>query len=223
MIDVDDALSEGAIANIMPAPAWDTPPTPMPIPRSAIPQAPAPPRAPPPAPSAPAQGADEHPTVFELTPLPADGGEPEPAQPWVAQPAPPSVAASIFEPSPPSLEPAAVNLVEMAAAANKLAAELRAFGADLSMAVWLFEHAGGGEAVQSFVQRVNDAHARPDDAAARQKVLEEAPTAARLLQAALMLFNALVPLENASEVEAAVGRDEQSQADTTELQPVTRL
>ena len=140
---------------------------------------------------------EDPPTLLEPLPLVVDTNDFEPVR---------------LEGAP--LEPAALSFARMAGSAEQLAAELRAFGADLSMAVWLFEHAGGGAAVQAFVEQVNAAHENPQDQAALERLMAQTPTAARLLQAALMLFNALLPLDA-----EAVG-DEQAQANTSELEPI---
>jgi hypothetical protein len=50
----------------------------------------------------------------------------------------------------PAYEPAAVTLARLAASADTLAADLRGFSADLATAIYVFEHAGGGEVAQRY-------------------------------------------------------------------------
>jgi pSer/pThr/pTyr-binding forkhead associated (FHA) protein len=201
MVQLVDVLPEGSIGR---QERWDETPSthldsPTPQPITPTPPSPAPrprPVIPPPAPV-----PVEHATVFAPLPVEAEFVE-------VSEPAPIGAAS----------EPAAATLARLAVSADKLAAALRTFSGDLATAVWLFEHAGGREAAQAFIDCVNAAYLHPEDPLAQRAVLDEAPTAARLLQTAMQVINGLLPLE----VEAADGWGNEPQTNTTELEPITR-
>jgi pSer/pThr/pTyr-binding forkhead associated (FHA) protein len=117
------------------------------------------------------------------------------------------------------VEPAPATLARLAVAADNVAAVLRTFSSDLATAVWLFEHAGGRAAAQDFIAHVNAVYLQPGDADAQRALLDRAPTAARLLQATVLLMNGLLPVES----ESTDGRRDEPQANTTELEPVAGL
>jgi hypothetical protein len=100
--------------------------------------------------------------------------------------------------------------------AEHLATALRLLKGDLALAMWLFEHAGGPPAAQEFVDYVRTLQADPANPRAQADVLESAPAAARLLEAAILLVNVL------SSLDPAGGIDNQLEADAADLQPVAR-
>jgi hypothetical protein len=100
--------------------------------------------------------------------------------------------------------------------AEHLATALRLLKGDLALAMWLFEHAGGPPAAQEFVDYVRNLQADPANPRDQADVLESAPGAARLLEAAILLVNVL------SSLDPAGGIDNQLEADAADLQPVAR-
>jgi len=171
-----------------------------------------PPDVPPPSPADP-------PTVVEqATPIPAAEPMVEPAT--IVGDEPPELDFDLIPtPNGVPVEPAPATLARLALAADNLAAVLRTFSSDLATAVWLFEHAGGRAAAQDFIDHVNAVYLQPGDFGAQHALLERAPTAARLLQAAVLVLNGLLPVE----VESTDGRRDETQANTTELEPVAGL
>jgi hypothetical protein len=101
--------------------------------------------------------------------------------------------------------------------AEHLAAALRLLKGDIALAMWLFEHAGGPPAAQGFVDHVHRLQADPNNSQDLADVVESAPTAARLLEAAVLLVNVL-----SSSLDPASGVDNQLEADAADLQPVAR-
>jgi hypothetical protein len=111
-------------------------------------------------------------------------------------------------------------MIEMA---EHLATALRLLKGDLSLAMWLFEHAGGPGAAQEFVDYVRRLQAEPNNPQDQADVLEAAPAAARLLEAAILLVNVLSSsLDPAGGIEPASGIDNELEADAADLQPVAR-
>jgi hypothetical protein len=100
--------------------------------------------------------------------------------------------------------------------AEHLAAALRLLKGDIAVAMWLFEHAGGPPAAQEFVDHVQRLQADPNNPHDLAELVEFAPTAARLLEAAVLLVNVLSSLDPPS------GVDNQLEADAADLQPVAR-
>jgi hypothetical protein len=100
--------------------------------------------------------------------------------------------------------------------ADRLATALRVLKGDLRLALWLFDHAGGPAAAQAFVDQSQRARAYPDNPIEQARLLELAPTAARLLEAAIMLTNVV------SSLEPDAGSDEEAQANAPNLDPVPR-
>jgi hypothetical protein len=100
--------------------------------------------------------------------------------------------------------------------AEHLASALRLLKGDLALAMWLFEHAGGPPAAQEFVGHVQRLQANPNDPQDLADLIESAPTAARLLEAAVLLVNVL------SSLDPPGGVDNQLEADAANLQPVAR-
>jgi predicted component of type VI protein secretion system len=193
MVGLDDVLAETPPGPAVQPRVLDDAPTPRPAAPITRPIAPHPP---PPLPYE-QPDSDDNPTVYE--PLPVDV-EPQPAQP-ASVPQPVELV-----PFTQQAEPAAATLARLAVTADSLTAALRSLSGDLATAVWLFEHAGGEEAAQAFIECVNAAYLHPDDQLAQQAVLDEAPTAARLLQAAIMVLRGLRPLD----VDAAAGRRDET-------------
>jgi hypothetical protein len=102
--------------------------------------------------------------------------------------------------------------VAMIDLADRLATALRVLKGDTRLAMWLFDHAGGAAAAQTFVEQARLAQANPDNPLEQARVLDLAPSAAQLLEAAIMLRNVL----------SAFGTDDEAQADAADLDPVTR-
>jgi hypothetical protein len=130
------------------------------------------------------------------------------APPRTAQPAPSQPPASGLP------ELTAASMIDLA---EHLAAALRLLKGDIALAMWLFEHAGGPPAAQEFVDHVHRLQADPNNSQDLADVVESAPTAARLLEAAVLLVNVL-----SSSLDPASGVDNQLEADAADLQPVAR-
>ncbi len=222
MVGLEDVLQGAPPSEARRPRAWDeTPSSPHDIP-AVLPPPPLP--QPPPSPSGRGlyqggEGAsdDDHPTIY--APLPTDLGPEAALTPALSQREREGDARPLdLDPISLQAEPAAATLARLSVAADSVSAALRALSSDLATAVWLFEHAGGAEAAQTFIDCVNSAYLNPEDPLAQQAVLDEAPTAARLLQAASLLMRGLLPLH----VDAADGRGDEPQTDTTDLEPVAR-
>jgi pSer/pThr/pTyr-binding forkhead associated (FHA) protein len=104
----------------------------------------------------------------------------------------------------------AVNLIDLA---DRLATALRLFKGDTKLALWLFQHAGGQAAAQSFVEQAERAERNPDNPIEQARLLDLAPTAARLLEAAVMLANVVSSFQTP---------DDEAEANAPDLQPVPR-
>jgi hypothetical protein len=187
---------------------------------------------------------DEHPTLIAQVPveqfqapstveptppgpLPApreqSPGGPQTSQrePWPLSPQPPR-----YEPAPlrttqpaqsaPSVSGTDLSAASMIELAEHLATALRVLKGDLALAMWLFEHAGGPPAAQEFVNQVRRLQADPNNPQDLADLLESAPVAARLLEAAILLVNVL------SSLDPPGGIDNQLEADAADLQPVAR-
>jgi hypothetical protein len=87
------------------------------------------------------------------------------------------------------------------------------FKGDTRLALWLFEHAGGRAAAQSFVEQAERAERNPDNPIEQARLLDLAPTAARLLQAAIMLANVVSSFQTP---------DDEAEANAPDLQPIPR-
>jgi len=171
--------------------------------------------APPPPPTyeprpAPPRDVTPAPPTYEPRPapaiLPSSGRERETAVP--PQPAPSSTA-----PSSLATERSASALIDLA---DQLAAALRLFKGDAGLALWLFDHAGGEQAAQQFSQQVRRLQANPQDPRELQALLELAPTAASLLEAASMLARVVSALGTHTPT------NDESQANAPDLQPISR-
>jgi hypothetical protein len=115
--------------------------------------------------------------------------------------------------APASAELSAVSMIELA---DRLATALRVLKGDLRLALWLFDHAGGGAYAQAFVDQTQRAQQYPDDPLEQARLLQLAPAAARLLEAAIMLANVV------SSIEPNTGPDEEAQPNAANLDPVPR-
>jgi hypothetical protein len=124
-------------------------------------------------------------------------------------PPPPPAAAS----PPPPAERSATDLIQLA---DQLATALRLFKGDARLALWLFERAGGQAAAQAFVEQVQRLQRNPDDPREQDRLQELAPTAASLLQAAVMLANLVSSLGTQTPAE------QEAQANASDLHPVAR-
>jgi hypothetical protein len=113
----------------------------------------------------------------------------------------------------PAAELSAAALIDLA---DQLANALRQFKGDANLALWLFEHAGGQAAAHAFAQQVDRARKYPDNPDEQARLLEQAPTAARLLEAAVLLANVI------SSLGTQAGTDNEAKPNATNLQPVTR-
>ena len=100
--------------------------------------------------------------------------------------------------------------------AEQLATALRVFKGDAALALWLFEHAGGSAAAQAFVDQAQRAQLDPDDPQVRARLAELAPTAARLLEAAVLLVKLV------SSLDPGGGSDNEAKANATNLEPIAR-
>jgi predicted component of type VI protein secretion system len=167
--------------------------------------------------TSPPSSSDDHPTILEEPPSLPSPGTWQPAPVLTPRPQERAHAEPVTQPEPlvEATEPGAT-FASLAQAAEQLATALRTLSGDVATAVWIFEHAGGRDAAFEFIERVNIAHLHPEDEAAQQAVLDYAPTAARLLQAATLIVRGLLPLD----VDAADGRTDEPQSDATQLQPI---
>jgi hypothetical protein len=116
------------------------------------------------------------------------------------------VAASVAELS-------ASDLIELA---DRVAVALRQFKGDANLALWLFEHAGGEAAAHAFTQQVERVQRNPEDPREQALLLEHAPTAARLLEAAILLANVV------SSLGTRTGPDNEVKPNATDLEPIAR-
>jgi hypothetical protein len=172
------------------------------------------------------------PQPAQREPWPA-AGQPSPREPWPTSPqtspyvpAPPGPPAQPYAPAARSAQPApsappASGAPELSAAgmielAEQLATSLRLLKGDISLAMWLFEHAGGPAAAQEFVDYARRLQTDPRNPQDQIDVLESAAGAARLLEAAILLFNVV------SSLDPPGGVDNQLEADAADLQPVAR-
>ncbi|HEY2592791.1 MAG TPA: hypothetical protein VGK33_02695, partial [Chloroflexota bacterium] len=100
--------------------------------------------------------------------------------------------------------------------ADQLAASLRQFKGDANLALWLFDHAGGQPAVQAFAEQLARLQRSPDNLQEQARLLEQTPTAARLLEAAVLLANVV------SSLGTRAPTDHEAQPNATNLEPVAR-
>jgi FHA domain-containing protein len=183
-------------------PAAQAPPAPAPTPQ----------RAPPPAVQTPAW--------YDPQPAPARTPQREPLPavqqpPWAESlPAVPPVSGPA--PSMPPAIGADLSAASMIDLAERLATALRLLKGDIALAMWLFEHAGGPPAAQAFVEQAQRLQADPNNAQELAVLVDSAPTAAHLLEAAILLVNVL------SSLDPVGGVDNQLEADAANLQPVAR-
>jgi hypothetical protein len=108
-------------------------------------------------------------------------------------------------------EDSAAALIDLA---DRLAAGLRLFKGDAALALWLFDHAGGEPAVREFADQVNRALRNPREEA---RLVELAPSAARLLEAAVLLANVV------SSLGLETPADDEVKSNAPNLEPVTRI
>jgi hypothetical protein len=107
-------------------------------------------------------------------------------------------------------ELSAANLIELA---DRLATALRVLKGDTRLALWLYKHAGGEAAAKTFIQQAQRADANPDDPIEQARLLGMSATAARLLEAAVMLANVVSTLQSP---------DDEAQTDAANLEPISR-
>jgi hypothetical protein len=100
--------------------------------------------------------------------------------------------------------------------ADQLGAALRQFKGDANLALWLFEHAGGQPAAHAFAEQLARLQRYPEDPQEQARLLEQAPTAARLLEAAILLANVV------SSLGTQAPTDHEAQPNATNLDPVAR-
>jgi hypothetical protein len=143
-------------------------------------------------------------TGFEARPAPARPDVVYEPRPRSSRDAPPAVA----QPEVPPEDLSAVNLIELA---DRVATALRVFKGDTRLALWLFQHAGGQAAAQSFVEQAERAEHNPDNPIEQARLLDLAPTAARLLEAAVLLANVVSSLQTP---------DDEAEANAPDLQPI---
>jgi hypothetical protein len=198
-----------------PTPNYDPPPGPTREPRptpSYDPQ-PGPAREPRPTPSYDPQSGP----IREPRPTPSY--DPQPGPTYDPRPAttPPDV---VYDPRPtpsreapplPAEDLSATNLIDLA---DRVATGLKVFKGDMRLALWLFEHAGGRAAAQTFIEQAHRAEHNPDNPIEQARLLDLAPTAARLLEAASMLANVVSSLGETT--------DDESETNAPDLQPVPR-
>ena len=183
-----------------PRPALDPLPTPArdPLPTPAMDPLPSPPRE-----LGPEPVYEPRPTPREVAP------EPRPA-PREVVPEPRPAAAG----APQSVaDLSATDLIQFA---DQLTAALRRFKGDASLALWLFDHAGGEAAARAFVQQVERARHNPDNPDEQARLLEQAPSAARLLESAILLANVV------SSLGTRAAPDNEVKPNATDLEPVAR-
>jgi predicted component of type VI protein secretion system len=93
-----------------------------------------------------------------------------------------------------STTPEDLSATNIIALADRLSAALRLLKADTAQALALFDHAGGQQAAQAFIEQSHRAEANPDNPIEQARLLDLAPTAARLLEAASTLAHAVSAL-----------------------------
>ncbi len=230
MVGLEDVLQAPPPVQPRRPRAWDETPSshqavvpPPPLPPVPLPPTPTP--TPMPHQPAPLDIADfDPPTV--LAPPPTDLPPPLPVPlPRTPEPLPQPGAVPIpLELEPVQLsdtEPATATLARVSVVAESLAAAMRTLSGDLATALWIFDHAGGEAAAQAFIDHVNAAYLHPEDNARElDAIVEQAPTVARLLQAAMLLVRGLSA--SPGNVEAADGRRDEAQSDASELEPIAR-
>jgi hypothetical protein len=143
-------------------------------------------------------------TAFEQRPAPTRPDVVYEPRPRISPPP------STPQPAGPSEDLSTVNLIELA---DRLGTALRVFKGDTRLALWLFEHAGGRAAAQSFVEQAERAERNPDNPIEQARLLDLAPTAARLLEAATMLANVVSSFQTP---------DDEAEANAPDLQPIPR-
>ena len=100
--------------------------------------------------------------------------------------------------------------------AEQLATALRVFKGDAALALWLFDDAGGSAAAQAFIDQAQLAQVAPDDLQVRARLADIAPTAARLLEAAVLLVKLV------SSLDPRGGTDNEAKANAANLEPIAR-
>jgi hypothetical protein len=145
-------------------------------------------------------------SAFEARPGPARPDVVYEPRPRSSRDAPPATV----QPEGPPEDLSAVNLIELA---DRVATALRVFKGDTRLALWLFQHAGGQTAAQSFVEQAERAEHNPDNPIEQARLLDLAPTAARLLEAAVLLANVVSSLQTP---------DDEAEANAPDLQPIPR-
>jgi hypothetical protein len=192
----------------LPTPARDALPTPAldPLPRPALDPLPTPALDPLPRPA--------------LDPLPTPARDPLPTPPReLTTQAPTSEPRPVTPPPPgqsvaPAQDLSSSDLIDLA---DRLAAALRQFKGDANLALWLFEHAGGQASAHAFTQQVERVQHNPASPREQALLVEQAPTAARLLEAAILLANVVSSL--GTRTNAA---DNEVKPNATDLEPIAR-
>jgi predicted component of type VI protein secretion system len=169
-----------------------------------------------------AETVTPQPVVITPAPRPRDfvpAFEPRPATPRdIITPVPtptPTPAPTPREsvPEAPVVSAPDLSASDLIALADRLATALRVFKGDAGLALWLFNHAGGEAAVQAFADQLQRAQRDPSEV---QKLVDMAPQAAELLQAAVLLGRVIASLGPHTPPE------DESQANASHLQPVPR-
>ncbi|MBV9579362.1 MAG: FHA domain-containing protein [Chloroflexi bacterium] len=151
-----------------------------------------------PRPSPPPPTREPLPTaVLKSPPTPAREARPAPTQ----------------EPLAASVDLSPTELIQLA---DQLAIALRRFKGDASLALWLFDHAGGPAAAHAFTQQVERVRANPTSPDEQARLLDQAPAAARLLEAAILLANVV------SSLGTPPAADNELQSNASKLEPVAR-